>query len=155
MEFFQEWLLGVLGAALAVGAVERLCPEGSARALVRFTGALVLLLAMLRPLAVPGLPETAWDAAGYREAVAALELELAGERDAALSGGIAEALAAYIEDEAERLGAPVRAEVETETRGGVPAPARVTLRGAYSEAVSAFLASELGVPREKQKWIGS
>ena len=54
------------------------------------------------------------------------------------------------EDKAGQLGADVRAEVTADDRG---VPERVTLRGAYCEALSAWLAEELGVAKEKQEWI--
>ena len=40
-------------------------------------------------------------------------------------------------------------------RDGVPVPERVTLRGAYSDALSDVIASELGIAKEKQTWIDS
>jgi len=51
------------------------------------------------------------------------------------------------------MGAPVRAEVTMETRGGTPVPERVTLYGAYDGALSAWIAGELGVAKERQQWI--
>ena len=155
MEEIRQWLLGVLSCTLFTGAVGLLCPEGNARRLVRFTGGLLLLLAMLRPPPALAPPDAAWSADAYRAAVAAREEALARERENALADGIASALAAYIEDKAESLGADVTAEVSLRTEGGVPVPERVTLRGAYNGALAALIASELGVTEEKQEWIGS
>ena len=121
------------------------------RKIARFTGGLLLLLAMLRPVTGYEPSADAWNAGGYREAVARLELELAAERENALRHGIAEEWEAYIEDKAGSLGAAVRAEAELDAGNGVPE--RVTLRGAYSEELSRFLASELGIAKEKQLWI--
>lgn len=151
MEFFRQWLLGVVACAMLAGAAAQLCPEGAVRRIVRFTGGLLLLLAMLRPLAETELPDVGWSADGYREAVARLELELAGKN--ALADGIAAQLEAYIEDKAEGLGASVRARVEMETDGVAPLPKRVVLRGTRSEALADWIASELGVAKEDQVWI--
>ena len=129
----------------------QLCPEGALRKIVRFTGALLLLLAMLRPVAMYEPDAAARSALGYREAVARLEQELTAERENAFRRGIAEEWEAYIEDKAESLGVTVRAEAEMGARDSVPE--RVTLRGAYSEETSRFLALELGIAKEKQIWI--
>lgn len=155
MAFLRQWLLGVVACATLVSAAGQICPEGALRKIARLTGGLLLLLAMLRPLGALRPAESLPDADGYREEVARLERELSAERENALRHGIASELEAYIEDKAGALGAEVRAEAELETRGGVPLPKRVTLRGAYSEALSAFLASELGIAKEKQIWIES
>lgn len=153
MDFFRQWLLGVIACAMVVSAAEQLCPEGSVRALTRFTGALLLLLAMLRPLSTAEFADITRNTLGYREAVARLELELGVTGENALSDGIASELEAYIGDKAESLGVRVRPEVTMERRGGAPVPQRVTLYGPYSEALSELIASELGVAKEKQLWI--
>ena len=143
----------MVACAVLVSVAAQLCPEGALHKIVRFTGGLLLLLAMLRPVAGYEPGAVAWSAGGYREAVARLERELTAERENALRDGIAEEWAAYIEDKAESLGAAVRAEAEMGDGDGLPE--RVTLRGAYSEELSRFLASELGVAKEKQTWIES
>ena len=147
----RQWLLGVVTCAVLVSVAMQLCPEGALRKIVRFTGGLLLLLAMLRPITRYEPDAAAWSAGGYREAVAQLEQELTAERENALRHGIAAEWEAYIEDKAESLGAAVRAEAELGAGDGVPE--RVTLRGAYSEELSRFLASELGIAKEKQIWI--
>ena len=151
MGFLRQWLLGVIACALLVSMIEQLCPEGSVRRAARFTGALLLLLAMLRlPTALQ--PEAA-DVPGYREAVARLELELDATRKNAMADGIARSLDAYIEDKAASLGADVRAEVRLRGEGEALLPEAVTLHGAYSAALSDYLADELNLPKERQTWI--
>ena len=147
----RQWLLGVVACAVLVSVAAQLCPEGALRRIVRFTGGLLLLLAMLRPVAgyEPGV--AAWSAGGYREAVARLERELTAERENALRDGIAEEWEAYIEDKAGSLGAAVRAEAEMGAGGGVPE--RVTIYGTYSAELSRHLAFDLGIAKEKQIWI--
>jgi len=152
MAALRQWLLGVIACAMLVRLADQLCPKGTARLPVRFAGGLLLLLAMLRPVGLAEAADGAW-ADGYREAVSQLEIELGGAWESSFSDGIAERLAAYIEDKAEGMGAPVRAEVTMETRGGTPVPERVTLYGAYDGALSAWIAGELGVAKERQQWI--
>lgn len=152
MEFLRQWLLGVIACAMLVSVVQQLCPEGSVRKLARFTGGLLLLCAMLRPLTTVELPGVDWDAGGYREAVARLELELGAAQENAMAEGIAAELEAYIEDKAESLGANVQAQVTMGTGSGAPLPERVTLRGAYSAALAEAIETELGVTKERQTW---
>ena len=153
MDFLRQWLLGVITCAMLVSVVQQLCPEGSVRKLARFTGGLLLLCAMLRPLTTIELPGVDWDAGGYREAVARLELELDATRKNAMADGIARSLDAYIEDKAASLGADVRAEVRLRGEGEALLPEAVTLHGAYSAALSDYLADELNLPKERQTWI--
>lgn len=155
MEFFRQWLLGVVACSLAVTISTRLAGEGKTGGLVRFTGGLLLLCAMLRPLAQLELPETGWNMGGYRAAVAQLELELRGERENTLSDSISERLASYIEDKAGSLGMEVRATVAMELRNNVPVPVGVTLRGEYSAELADYVERELGIAQEKQTWIVS
>lgn len=155
MEFFRQWLLGVVACSLAVTISTRLAGEGKTGGLVRFTGGLLLLCAMLRPLAQLELPEAGWNMGGYRAAVAQLELELRGERENTLSDSISERLASYIEDKAGSLGMEVRATVAMELRNNVPVPVSVTLRGAYSAELADYVERELGIAQEKQTWIVS
>lgn len=142
----------MVACAVLVSAATQLCPEGALRKIVRFAGGLLLLLAMLRPVAAYEPDAAAWSAGGYREAVARLERELTAERENTLRDGIAAEWEAYIEDKAGSLGAEVRVEAELDAAGNVPE--RVTLHGAYSAELSRFLASELGIAKERQIWIG-
>lgn len=151
MAFFRQWLLGFLSCALLVSLLRPLCPDGALRQVARFTGGLLLLCALLRPLAKFELPDAAWSAEGYIEAVERLERELGGNAENALADGIARELEAYIEDKADALGLRVQATVTM----GCGVPERVTLEGAYSEALSDMIAAELGVAKEKQVWIDS
>lgn len=50
MAFLRQWLLGVVSCAFLVSLLDQLTPEGSVRKLARFSGGLVLIFCMLRPL---------------------------------------------------------------------------------------------------------
>ena len=54
MAFLRQWLLGVVSCAFLVSLLDQLTPEGSVRKLARFSGGLVLILCMLRPLGAAG-----------------------------------------------------------------------------------------------------
>ena len=150
MEGLRQWLLSAAACAALVSMAWRLCPDGAARQVARFTGGLLILCALLRPLAAWESPEGLWDASDYRAAVAQTEAELSREAAGVFSDGIARRLEAYIEDKAEGLGASVRAEVTADSRG---VPVGVTLRGAYCAELAEIVEGELGVAKEKQVWI--
>ncbi len=149
METIRQCLLGVAACAMLVSMAEQLCPDGAARQIVRFTGGLLLLCALLRPLAVWEPAWEIWDAADLRAAVARTEETLAREAQDSFSAGIARELEAYIEDKADGLGTQARAEVTTDSRG---VPVGVTVTGAYSDALAETIERELGVAKEKQVW---
>lgn len=155
MTFFGQWLGGFLACAAIVSLLERLCPDGAPRLIVRFTGGLLLLCALLRAPEGFVQPDAARRAEDWREAAARLETELRSDAQSAFADGIARKLEAYIEDKAGTMGVRVRASVTMGERDGVPVPERVTLRGAYSAALSDVIASELGIAKEKQTWIDS
>ena len=152
-DVLKTWLPGVAACALLVGILRQLCPPGAVRQIARFTGALLLLCAMLRPL--PELPALGEETGAYRQAVEALRAENAARRDDAMAESIAAGLAAYIEDKAETLGLELRAAVTMRRSGGVPLPERVELSGPYDAALSDWIARELGVAKEKQTWNGN
>ncbi len=153
MEAICKWVLRLIACTMAVGLAYQLCPEGSVRVVLRFTGALALLLVMLSPLRDVSLP-SAREPSGYVEAVKALEGELSARRELSLADGIAERLEAYIEDKAGQSGRTVDAAVETENRGGMPVPVRVRLRGEEDEALSEWIEASLGIAKEDQLWNG-
>ena len=90
MSFLHEWLLGISACALLVSFAEQLPLTDAMRKIVRFTGGLLLILSILQPISGAELDGLSFDLAGYEEAVEALKTELAGERERALSDGIAE-----------------------------------------------------------------
>ena len=61
--------------------------------------------------------------------------------------------ASYIWDKGHDLGLRLDAAVETgETADGIPVPWSVTVEGEFSQEVAAWIAEELGIPRERQVW---
>ena len=152
MNFLHEWLLGISACALLVSFAEQLPLADAMRKIVRFTGGLLLILSILQPISDAELDGLSFDLAGYEEAVEALQTELAGERERALSDGIAERTQAYIEDKASALGLRLRAVVDMECTDGVPLPKHVTLYGEENAELSELIAEQLGIAKENQIW---
>ena len=152
MAFLRQWLLGVVSCAFLVSLLDQLTPEGSVRKLARFSGGLVLILCMLRPLGTAEPWELARDLDGLSADRAALEEQYRDVSGQSLAAVIAERTGAYIEDKADELGLSVRAAVRTEEVDGVPLPVSVTLCGEENAALADCIERELGIAKEDQLW---
>ena len=149
-----RWLTGVVLTAFAGSLARSLAPKGRGEAAVRLASGLLLALAVLQPLgslagasADLGLADLTRDAQEQAE-------RWRGENQAALSAIIEERCASYIWDKADRLGLACRVSVRCAPgEGGVPLPDTVTVAGPYSEALSAWIQEEVGIPAEKQIWL--
>lgn len=152
MTFLRQWLLGIAACALLVSFCEQLTPSGAIRKLVRFTGGLLLTLSILQPVTHLDLDLLPPDPDAYQEAVAQVRLTLENEREEALADGIAARTGAYIEDKAAQMGCSVRAVVQTQDVNGTPLPVSVTLYGEENAALAEYIATQLGIAKEKQVW---
>ena len=153
MGALREWLTSVVVVSVLLAVVQTLIPEGTVRKIGAFTGGLILLVTLLQPLLGVDFEDLELRLEQSRETVEQRqqELEQAGERE--MAELIERQTAAYIWDKADALGLDLSAEVRVE-RGpdGIPLPVSTTLTGTYSEALSAYLERELGIPRERQVW---
>lgn len=143
----REWLLGVAACAAAAALSRELAGEGAAKEAVRFAGGLLVLLALLAPLASAQLPEVTLSV----ENVQTQEAHYREVQHQALANDIAQRTQAYIEDKARGMGLSVRAEV-TLTQDAVPLPSRVLLHGTYSAALTQVLTQELGLEQGSVIW---
>lgn len=151
MTELKNWLLGLTAAALAVSLAQALTPEGTVKKIGRLVGALILLLAALRPLAgwegaLPGLalPETAVEESGQ-----------GGEE--ALKILIAEKAGAYIVDKGQSLGVRCKAKVGVALDGSgwpIPWEAEITGMGTpeQKKALSRAVEEDLGIPAQRQSF---
>lgn len=155
MSFLRQWMLGVVGCALAVSLAQQICDSESMRAAVRFVGGLALVLCMTQPLAGVELGTLETDLQTYRTAAAQREEAFRAEYEAALAKDMAQRTGAYIESRAKELGVPVRAEVCAETVDGAVRPTRATLYGAYSASLADWIEQTLGIAKERQQWMAN
>ena len=144
MAFLRQWLLGVVSCAFLVSLLDQLTPEGSVRKLAHFSGGLVLILCMLRPLGTAEPWELALDLDGLSADRAALEEQYRDVSGQSLAAVIAERTGAYIEDKAHALGAEVTAEVTVREEDGAFIPDRAVLFGEENAELSVLLTQELG-----------
>lgn len=154
MTGLKNWLLGITAAALAVSLAQALTPEGTVKKIGRLVGALVLLLAALRPLmnwtgAFPNGLTLSPDPMGTEEAVQSGE-EL-------MKSLIAEKAGAYIVDKGQALGLRCTAEVTVAPdASGWPVPWEAAVLGEWTaqqkKALSQAVEEELGIPAQRQSF---
>lgn len=132
MEGLNAWLVGVAGAAMIAAIAVALTPEGFARKVARFTGGLLLMLAVLGPVKELDLDELAGTLAKYRAQQQGAAEAMAAENEEGRKGIIEQEAAAYISDKAKSLGlSEVRVEVKcVMTEEGYPAPKEVYVAAA-------------------------
>lgn len=151
MVLLRSWILGVTVTAMALAAARAVMPEGPVKRAGQLTAGLVLVLAMLGPVAA--LEHTDWEAF-----LADLPTEAIMEpADSSMQAVIEEELAAYLEGKAGELGLSCRAEVICRTdENGVPIPREVVITGTLDEAqrqtLSAIITNDIGVPSSGQRF---
>ena len=150
-DLLMGWMPRIIAVALILTLVYLLAPDGKLRAAVRFTGGLVLLAALLGPLAELDLSGTLSydDCADQLESRTEAMHRAYVEQTAAL---IEERTAAYISDKGLALGVTCDPVVTAQLRDGVPFPWSVTLDCPFHPALSDLIDHELDIPRTRQSW---
>ena len=153
MESLRTWLSSIVAVTLLIAMAESLVPEGTMRRVAGFTGGLVLLLALVRPVLAGGLPDLTLETEKWTAAIEEEQASLSRQGEDALAALIAERTASYIWDKGAALGLEVKANVETRTgEAGLPVPERVELEGPYSKELADYITHELNNPPERQVW---
>ena len=149
----RVWLTSIVMVTLLLSVAQTLIPEGTIRKIAGFTGGLILLVALLRPVLGADLERLHLDLGDYERAIEERQEELASAGNAELKALIESQTAAYISDKANALGLEVTVRVEAEAGAdGIPVPAAADIQGARSEELASYMEQELGIPRERQSW---
>ena len=90
MEAVRTWLTAVVLVSLLLSVAQSLIPEGTLRRVASFTGGLVLLFALLRPVLGADLGRLELDFDGYQAEIADRQEELAAAQTETLAELIAE-----------------------------------------------------------------
>lgn len=148
----RQWLASIILTSFLISLFRLMLPEGNLRKVGAFTGGLVLLTAILRPLTrlEPDWPDFDWT--DYESAITERMEELNAEQEDAFRARVAEKTAEAITAQSMRMGAAVSANVTVRMTDGTPLPWAVTLHGTYSAGLSAWLESALDIPPERQFW---
>lgn len=154
MNGFVQYILHVTAAAILTAVTRSIPLEGSMRGMVKLVGGVFMALTLISPLLMLRLPDMeGWiNAFGEEGRAAAASGEAMA--DEAMRSIIKERTEAYILDKAAAWDTVLTVEVETNDAGE---PTAVTLRGSVSHrtktALAEFIASELGIGKEAQRWI--
>ena len=127
----RVWLTSIVMVTLLLSVAQTLIPEGTIRKIAGFTGGLILLVALLRPVLGADLERLHLDLGDYERAIEERQEELASAGNAELKALIESQTAAYISDKANALGLEVTVRVEAEAgadgrskEAGVPSARR-------------------------------
>ena len=151
----RGWLLGVVAVSLLCAAADALMPPGPVKRVGRLVCGLVLLGAILSPLAELDAEGSQRWLEGYLDSVRSREAELEETVDSQLKVIIEEEYAAYIVDKAAELGLSCQARVECrQSAEGLYLPARTEVTGVWTADVQGklvkLIAEDLGIPAEEQ-----
>ena len=153
MDALREWLTAIITTTMLLALAQSLVPEGSIRKCASFMGGLILLAALLRPLADWNVAN--WRFPDYEKETGEIREQLEADTQDAMRARIAELTAAYISDKAEALGCSGEIHVSTrDTEEGVPLPWSAELTCDYSAELSEWMERELDIPAERQVWYG-
>ena len=150
----RQWLTSIILTSFLISLLRLLLPEGSLRKAGAFTGSLVLMFAVVRPLA---RMETDWpdfDFTAYENEITERMETLRAEQEDAFREQVARKTAEAIEAQSARMGSAVSADVTVVVQDGVPLPWAATLYGEPDARLSAWLESALDIPPARQFWNG-
>ncbi len=158
MDGLKTWLLSVAAAALVASIAAALSPDGAPKKVAKFSGGLLLLLALLSPLRTVDDRDLADFTAKYTvQAAEAVKAQTAEDKELVKSI-IEEESAAYIWDKAAALGvAPCQVEVTCRiTEEGFPALEQVTVQGTGEDgawsALSEAITADFSLGKEAQRF---
>jgi len=157
MDWMRSWILGLTAASLLTAAVKVLTPEGGVKRVTEFVCGVMLCAVLLSPLGEADRDVFSAALAEYRRTAAELTEDVEGQEKELMRTFIQDRSAAYIVDEARRLGLPeIRASVRVKWGDECWVPWEAAIRGTLTagerQKLSAVLEAELGIPGERQEW---
>lgn len=153
----KQWITGITCAAMIGALAEGLTPPGRVKKAERLAIGLLLLLAVVKPLAGADYGALAGALEEYRPDTAGYQAALEEKNGAVLKGLIEARTAAYISDKAKALGMDCSAEVTYHygADGDVRLEA-VVVRGEFTDSqraqLSGMLETQLAIPAERQRF---
>lgn len=153
MDFLQEWIIRIVGAAFLMAAASVLTPRGAVKRIELLCCAVILLLAVLQPLLGNDLPELP-EAQRIEESIRQQREEFQKSGRAEWEALIEEELVSYIESKAKELGVDCSVSVRlAEGENGIPFPDAVELTAEERhEGLQRYIEQELGVAAERIRW---
>lgn len=157
MDLIRTWLIGVTAAAMVAALADSLAPEGAVKKVGKLAGGLLMVVAILQPLAGLDYEAMAASLANYRLETEGYSSALEAENEQLMKIIIEERTGAYIQDKAAELDAVCTAEVICQVNeDGSMYPASVVVYGeltqAQTDALSRTIEGDLAIPAENQRY---
>lgn len=154
LQWLGKYFICIAAAGLLTAVASACVPENG-RAAVRFAGGLLVLLAVLMPLKKAGSAAVSERIAGYEAAYSSMLYEAENASRESAAGILSRLAAAEIEKYALGLGAECRVNVLAlaDTNGILSlysASVEYVSGSGEAEAISDYIESSLGIPRERQ-----
>lgn len=154
----RSWLLAVIAVSLLCGVADALMPPGAVKRVGRLVCGLVLIGAVLSPVASLDVDGGRKWLDSYLASVQYKEAELEDTVNSQMKIIIEQEYAAYIVDKAAELGWTCQARVECEASAdGLYLPVRTAVAGLQTasaqERLICVIAEDLGVPVELQIYV--
>ena len=155
MDGLRAYILGIAAASMLCGVLIRLTRNSGSAEIVRMLCGVFLTIVLIQPLA--GKKARLWEATLPDSGEQAEDIIAEGRASAEdlRKEFIKERLEAYILSRAGEIGADIQAEI---TLGKDCLPTHIRVMGSisplYRSKLTQIIASELGIPREQQEWIG-
>lgn len=154
MSGWKQYLYSVIVSALACGIVTRMVQDPKRKELIRLVCGMVLMITILRPLS--GIrPDILFQMAPEaRNAASFYVTEGARAASEARAECIKASCEAYILDKAKQLGVAVEADISLD-EALIPVFAEMIVQtdDPALQQLESILTTDLGIPKEHQKWI--
>lgn len=153
----RAYLLSIAAAALLLALVQALLPQGAVKRTATMAGSLLVILAVLSPLARLDYDSLARSISKLQVETESLRTGIEVGNRELMAGIIKQRCETYILDKAEQMGVELQVEITVSEGAGYPYPTAAVLRGAVTEGqrqtLTDYIAENLGIPAEQQEWI--
>lgn len=155
MDSLREYVISIVAAAMLSGVLIRLTQNSGAKEIIRMLCGIFMTIVLVQPIV--GRKDILWES--ILPEVNQQAEEISAEGTAAADNirreFIKQRVETYILSRAETMEADIQASV---TLDADCVPASVTITGSISplnrSKLTQIIASELGIPKERQEWIG-
>lgn len=155
-EAVRTYLLSVAAAALLPAVAQAILPAGAVKRTLTFCGSLLVLLAVLSPVAKLEASDMAEALSKFHLQTEFTETGVEVRNRALMEEIIIRQCREYILDKAAAMGLSPEVEITLRDDGGWPYPAAAVLRGTASPVQKAqltrWIEENLGIPAAQQEW---
>lgn len=156
MNGIREYLLQVCSAGFFTSLALAVLPNGKLHKIAKLTGALLLIMTVVRPLVSLDTEDLARSLTMFHMDMHQQQTGVEIPSRSILEQVIKQRCQAYISDKAEALGIEISAEITLSEDGDYPYPVSVVLystaTGSDQDHLKTIISQDLGIPPERQEW---